>query len=290
MRRLPPQQLESNLATIVDLMPNHVEDLMSTIDQPLKTVICPTSHNEFLVCDYNRNGDSFRSPWSNEYVPPLDPSSSGAFPYDDLRKLEQDLNEAFIIYFQMYYENGGLTSAYVWNLEAYEKPFAPIIETTRRKITQPFAATILIKKISDTTIKVDIPTNSKGGWDAIHVLEIKPIEPPIPINNDLEEKKKTHWAYKLTSTILLYLNTSSANIDHMDLSGSISRQLESNFPVIEDHDPIGNIGRLIEEMESKMRSLVQEIYFGKTKNVVNEIRVHPDIVSSFKKLPMPLSE
>ena len=33
---------------------------------------CAESNKDFIVCDYNRDGDSFRSPWSNTYTPPLD--------------------------------------------------------------------------------------------------------------------------------------------------------------------------------------------------------------------------
>jgi capping protein beta len=33
-----------------------------------------------------------------------------------------------------------------------------------------------------------------------------------------------------------------------------------------------NIGRLIEEMEIKMRNLLKEVYFSKTRDVVNDLR------------------
>ena len=42
------------------------------IYQPLKAIRCPDTNKDFIVCDYNRDGDSFRSPWSNKYTPPLD--------------------------------------------------------------------------------------------------------------------------------------------------------------------------------------------------------------------------
>ena len=32
---------------------------------------------DYLLCDYNRDGDSYRSPWSNTYEPPLE---DGAMP------------------------------------------------------------------------------------------------------------------------------------------------------------------------------------------------------------------
>ena len=32
---------------------------------------------------------------------------------------------------------------------------------------------------------------------------------------------------------------------------------------------VANMGRMVEEMENQMRDTVEEVYFGKTKNVVN---------------------
>ena len=35
---------------------------------------------------------------------------------------------------------------------------------------------------------------------------------------------------------------------------------------------ITNIGRMIEDMEIKMRNLLQDVYFGKTRDVVHDLR------------------
>ena len=29
-------------------------------------------NKDYLLCDYNRDGDSYRSPWTNEYDPPIE--------------------------------------------------------------------------------------------------------------------------------------------------------------------------------------------------------------------------
>ena len=36
LRRLPPTQIEENVAALVDLVPEHADDLLGSIDQPLK--------------------------------------------------------------------------------------------------------------------------------------------------------------------------------------------------------------------------------------------------------------
>lgn len=93
-------------------VPSLCEDLLSSIDQPLKIAKDKESGQDYLLCDYNRDGDSYRlgaaahkgctahpaghcshplyltpssSPWSNTYDPPLD---DGAMPSARLRELE----------------------------------------------------------------------------------------------------------------------------------------------------------------------------------------------------------
>lgn len=59
MHRLPPSNVEKNLSGLIHLYPALQEDLLSTVDQPLQ-VEKDSSGREFLLCDYNRDGDSFR--------------------------------------------------------------------------------------------------------------------------------------------------------------------------------------------------------------------------------------
>jgi len=124
MRRLPPTQIEDNLAGLLDIAPDLIEDLLSAVDQPLKIAFDSTAKRDYLLCDYNRDGDSYRSPWSNKYDPPL---SDGIVPSAQLRKFEVELNEVFDIYRDLYFE-GGVSSAYCWDVDG------------------GFAAVILIKK------------------------------------------------------------------------------------------------------------------------------------------------
>ena len=99
LRRLPPANVEDNLAGVIDLVPHLMDDLLSSVDQPLKIAHDNTAKRDYLLCDYNRDGDSYRSPWSNNYDPPL---SDGAVPSAKLRALEVQLNDVFDIYREMY--------------------------------------------------------------------------------------------------------------------------------------------------------------------------------------------
>ncbi|KAI0220915.1 F-actin-capping protein subunit beta [Lamellibrachia satsuma] len=232
MRRLPPQQIEKNLADLIDLVPGLCEDLLSSVDQPLKIARDKTIGKDYLLCDYNRDGDSYRSPWSNQYEPPLE---DGAMPSERLRKLEIEANAAFDQYRDMYFE-GGVSSVYLWDLD------------------HGFAGVILIKKAGDGSKKI------RGCWDSIHVIEV-------------QEKSSGRSAhYKLTSTAMLWLQTNKEGSGTMNLGGSLTRQVESDAPVSESSPHIANMGRMIEDMENKIRNTLNEIYFGKTKDVVNGLR------------------
>lgn len=107
--------------------------------------------------------------------------------------------------------------------------------------------------------------SSDGVWDSIHVFEA------------IERGRTTH--YKLTSTVILSLATASSSaapaataLGDLDLSGNMTRQVEQDLPVDTDESHIANVGRLVEDMELKMRNLLQEVYFGKAKDVVGDLR------------------
>uniref|UniRef100_A0A6M2DLZ5 F-actin-capping protein subunit beta n=1 Tax=Xenopsylla cheopis TaxID=163159 RepID=A0A6M2DLZ5_XENCH len=230
MRRLPPQQIEKNLSDLIDLVPALCEDLLSSVDQPLKIVKDVSVDKDYLLCDYNRDGDSYRSPWSNTYFPPLE---DGSMPSERLRKLEIDANYAFDQYREMYFE-GGVSSVYLWDLD------------------HGFAGVILIKKAGDGSKKI------KGCWDSIHVVEVQ------------EKSRSAH--YKLTSTVMLWLQTNKQGSGTMNLGGSLTRQVEQDSNVNDSNPHIANIGRMVEDMENKIRNTLNEIYFGKTKDIVNGLR------------------
>ncbi|KAF8948446.1 hypothetical protein BGZ47_004835 [Haplosporangium gracile] len=231
MRRLPPQNTEENLASLMTLLPELTEDLLSSIDQPLKVQTCEKTGKEYLLCDYNRDSNSYRSPWSNEFSPPL---SDATYPSAKLRKLEIAANDAFDTYRELYFE-GGVSSAYFWDLD-----------------DGAFAGVVLIKKIGDGKGR------TKGAWDSIHIFEVQ------------EKARNAH--YKLTSTVMLYMLSSKDELGDMNLSGSMTRQAEMDGTVDDPSMHIANIGRMIEDMETKMRHLLKDVYFGKTKDTVNDLR------------------
>jgi capping protein beta len=124
MRRLPPTRTEENVNALIAICPDYADDLLGSVDQPLQLKTDRATGRDYLACDYNRDGESYRyailaafmydslragdalrllvfcrSPWSNEYDPPLE---DGTVPTPKLRKLEIMANEAFDTYREMY--------------------------------------------------------------------------------------------------------------------------------------------------------------------------------------------
>ncbi|PKC10138.1 F-actin capping protein, beta subunit [Rhizophagus irregularis] len=252
MRRLPPQNTEDNLSQLVDLVPGLQDELLNAIDQPLKVAKCKTANKDYLMSTFNRDGDSFRSPWSNEYDPPI---NDGIFPSQKIRKLEVSANEAFDTYREMYYE-GGTSSVYFWDNDQEQ-------ELIQSKLQSGFSGAVLFKKVGDGSRRM------KGAWDSIHVFKAN------------ERGRNAH--YKLTSTVMLYTITSKPELGNMNLSGSMTRQFEADYPIDDPSAHIANIGRMVEDIELKMRNLLQEVYFGKTKDIVNDLRSIKSLVESQKQ-------
>lgn len=245
MRRLPPQRVERHLSQLIDLQPELCEDLLSSVDQPLKIAKDKRTGKDYLMCDYNRDGDSYRSCWSGEYDPPLD---DGAQPSDTLRHLEISLNDVFEEYKNQYFA-AGVSSCYLWDMD------------------DGFAGVLLIKKSSDGSKGI------KGCWDSIHVVEVT------------ERSQMKTASYKLTSTIMLWLQTSNSKSGLINLGGSLTRtNTKNDISVIKGNlDHIKNIGEMVETIETRMRNSLKEIYFSKTKDIVNGCRSVNRLVDELNK-------
>ncbi|KAH7817627.1 F-actin-capping protein subunit beta [Monocercomonoides exilis] len=144
-RRMPPSTIEQTLGDLMYLADDLTEKLLQHIEVPLKTETDTTVGRDFIICDYNRDGDSYRSPYSNQYFPPLE---EGLLPSDKLRSLEIEANGLFEKYLQVYYE-GGYSSVYAW------------------ESGEGMAACVLLKKDYDSR-----ETHQKGTWNSSHFFKI----------------------------------------------------------------------------------------------------------------------
>ena len=53
------------------------------------------------------------------------------------------------------------------------------------------------------------------------------------------------------------LGTENESLGGMDLSGNMTRQVEQDLPVDGDENHVANLGRMVEDMELKMRNLLR---------------------------------
>lgn len=152
----------------------------------------------------------------------------------------------------MYYE-GGVSSVYAFDID---DKFAVVVLIKKGKLSHTYILSqehvLILPQVGDGARRM------KGAWDSIHVFEV--------------QERGRNAQYKLTSTIMLYMITSNQELGNLNLSGSMTRQIEQDFPVDDPAAHIANIGRMVEDMELKMRNSLQEVYFGKTKDIVNDLR------------------
>ena len=98
----------------------------------------------------------------------------------------------------------------------------------------------------------------EGSWDSIHVFEAT------------DRARTAH--YKLTTTVILHLGSSSESLGQINLGGNMVYQKELDLPVEDDSSHIVNLGRMIEDMETKHRGMLNEVYFGKARDIIGDLR------------------
>ena len=162
----------------------------------------------------------------------------------------------FDVYRELYYgKKSSVSSVYLWdNEEEDEKDGEGGISGKRGKAREVsgegFAGCFLIQN----------SVENMGYWNSIHVVDVGKV---------LDGKCQ----YKLTTTILLSITPSE--VQSTSISGSLVRKNVRDGKVSSPSDDSGhiiNIGRMIEDVESEMRSEMDSLYIQKTRNVVEMIR------------------
>lgn len=165
----------------------------------------------------------------------------------ELKQLEKALNEAVSTYASLYYGSDAITSVY--------------IET---KTENGFLVSVLIKKVAE----VDDEENNfqaKAIWDSVHLFEIS--------KGDDKEGEEEEFVYSHTATVMLSFDNSVDQLKNIKLAGNLIRQNQSKFSINQDPSKhLIHLGTLLEESESRLRNDLQSVYFGRTHDIVNELR------------------
>ena len=142
---------------------------------------------KFLMHEFNRDGDSYRSPWDNKYYPKPDDGDGVQLP-PHLKLLEEKFNTVFKQYAQLYFD-AAETSVYVAESDAKEG----------------FNAAFLIRKELTNEKHVDL-----ASWDSIHV-----------VNCEVKDNKLN---LEVTSTVFVMFDCKYKALGKMSLAGSCAKQ------------------------------------------------------------------
>ncbi len=190
IRKLPVSQMEKNLTAISTLIYDD-DDVLNNFLQVVDNRHDVCEENNFIKSEHNRDGDSYRSPITNKYYPPIE---DGRMPSKELRVLEEKLNKIFGLYTNAYYastNSQGLCSCYCWDLG--------------EGVEDGFAVAVLIRHALDGKSGIE-----SGLWESSNVVD-------VTFSNG-----KCH--YKLTTSILLKL-TFSQSCGKGNISGTIAEQV-----------------------------------------------------------------
>jgi capping protein beta len=239
LRRVPPSRIKDRLYDAIHLAsPDLTDTLLSTVDIPLKVVKDTDTDSSFLACEFNRDLDSFRSPFSNKYFPQL---PDGQKIPSRLRNIEVRANTAFNAYRNLYFHVGqSVASVYLWEIDA--------------KI---FGFGVFIKNVVDTKLRTGEAV--KGSIDCTDVVEV---------DESTKEAK-----YTLTASVLLAVEIDVGLGSPLTLSGSTSERKTVTKHWDNEDDHIVNCGELIESNAAHFRDTINTNYVSHMKHILELIAV-----------------
>ena len=245
---MPIIDIDKNIDAISSVIYEN-DDLLNEFLQKVdnRTKVCKDDvKGEFIMCEQNRDGDSYRSPYSNTYFPPTDDAK---YPSAPLRDLEEKLNKMFKLYIKHYYSISTLCSVYCWELGD--------------TLADGYGVAVLIKNSLTHQKKVN-----SGSWDSSNLIT-------VTFENEGSKKKAK---YNLISTVNLAMSFEGKAVGKVCLSGTIARsshysKIVDDYPDDEAH--ITNIGVLVEDMENSIRNTLDTVYLMKSKQIIDTARFNP---------------
>ena len=246
---MPIIDIDKNIDAISSVIYDN-DDLLNEFLQKVdnRTKICKDDpKGEFIMCEQNRDGDSYRSPISNTYFPPTDDAK---YPSAPLRQLEETLNKMFKIYVRLYYSTSTLCSVYCWELG--------------ESLADGYGVAVLIKNSLTDQKKIN-----NGSWDSSNLIT-------VTFEDGESGKKKAK--YNLITTVNLAMSFNSNICGKVCLSGTIARSSHFTKEVndyTKDEAHITNIGVLVEEMENSIRNTLDTVYCMKSKQIIDTARYNP---------------
>ena len=232
LRHIQPSKIEHRREDAITLANDLEEEILQTVDVPLKIVQDEVKNAPYIACEFNRDLDSYRSPISNKYFPSL---PDGQKLPKRLRNMEIKANTAFGAYTHLYY-NGGICSVYFWEIDK-----------------GVFGCGVFIKNEIDTELRSG--EHIKGSINCADTIEV-------------DETDETA-TYTLTSSAIVNVELDVGIGTPLTISGSTSDRKVKKAKWGNDNDHIVNIGQLVESNSANFKDTIDGIFVGKMKQIMD---------------------
>lgn len=211
--------------------PNLKKFLLSRLDSRLQILTDDSTGKLFIASDFNRIGQSFRSPWSNQYLPNPEEADELYFPPDDLRRVEMTLNELLLSYCNLYFDNA-VGSAFLSESPESEKMFYGVFQ-----------------------IKKDFhDCNESHAWESSHSFKV----------STKSDDDNLHVECVMTSSVLVVFDFTDEHLP-ANLNGSTMKSSSRSFSVLNSERSsfeevlVRNLGELMEENENTLRGTIDKV-------------------------------
>ena len=239
LRHVPPKEVEDRMYDVIKMNPDVAEDLLVTTDIQFQTEICPEAHRPFIKCDFNRDWNSYRSPFTSKYVPDYE---EGVQPPEKLREMEKIAMKGLEQYKLLFYGKEGVGSCYTWELSETE-----------------FGLGVFMKK--------EVSNVQASGTDVFITGWINSSDVFV-----VSEVGGGKFNYDLVSSVLMDINVSVELGEPISLSGSLGHKREQVMEASSPLDHVANVFTMIEEVGKRFISHIHEIYIGKTCEILSRCR------------------
>ena len=202
----------------------------------------------FIESEFNRDENSYRSPWSNKYFPPKE--SDKLLP-NELRELELRINQLIKLYLKLYYSEDAISSAYIMFQD--------------ESISNGFLCYVFIK----SSVKNSEYLKDSSFLESTNIISVKFMRE----RSDTPNKERIKIIYK-TNTIFLF-QLEFKNLANFVYNGTkfcdcSKTTYTTNYFDYEKH--LRYIGKSIEENEGNLRLKLDKIYLEKNDYICKEMR------------------
>ena len=241
-RIVSPKNAEQNIRAMIKLVPDLESEILQRIDIPLKV---HTKGKRFILCEYNRDGDSYRSPWDNTFYPPIE---SEFFPSPRLRKLEEAMNKVLETYRDFYYGESAVCSAYFWDLDDGNNFACAVVSQN-----------VVHDKVAESEEARRFFSRTTGTWNSINVISATALE-----------NEKFNYRCFNTCYVEMVTHFNDGDNDTADVNGYYITELQKDLGVPEigaEAAHVRNLGQLVEEVEVITRNRSLEVFIHRMQGV-----------------------